>query len=54
MHHWEPEYFDEKYDEKQAILNEIAKEEYIKLQQKFGKECKIYENRKRQKNDCVA
>lgn len=52
MHHWEPEYFDEYYDEKQAILQEIAKEQYIELQQKFGKE--VYEYSKRQRNDCVA
>lgn len=30
MHHWEYEYFDEKYDEKQKLLKEIAKEEYEK------------------------
>ena len=31
MHHWEEEYFDEYYEEKQQILNQIAKEEYEKL-----------------------
>ncbi len=30
LHHWEVEYFDEKYDEKQQILKELAKEEYEK------------------------
>lgn len=28
MHHWEYEYFDEDYDEKQQILKQVAKEQY--------------------------
>lgn len=28
MHHWQEEYFDEDYDEKQQILKQIAKEQY--------------------------
>ena len=43
MHHWEYEYFDEKYDEKQKILKELAKEEYDKQLQEIEK----YETYKR-------
>lgn len=28
MHHWQEEFFDEDYDEKQQILKQIAKEQY--------------------------
>lgn len=35
MYYWEEEYFDSDYDEKQKILNQIAKEEYIRLQHQW-------------------
>jgi len=35
MHYWEEEYFDADYDEKQEILNQIAKEEYLRLQHQW-------------------
>lgn len=38
MHYWEEEYFDSQFDEKQAILNELAKEEYIRLQHEWDRQ----------------
>ena len=40
MHHWQEEYFDEDYDEKQQILKQIAKEQY----ENMIKTNKQYEN----------
>jgi hypothetical protein len=28
MHHWEYEYFDEKYDERQKVIQEMLKSDY--------------------------
>lgn len=56
MHHWEIEYFDTDYDEKQAILKQIAKEDY----EKILKEIEIYEQYRRNAEpgeyypDCAA
>ena len=54
MHHWEIEYFDEYYDEKQAILKEITKENYIRTQQAFEIERKKHALNRGRCNDCVA
>ena len=43
MHHWEFEYFDENYDEKQKLLRQTAKEEYLDKIQEFKKVLEEYE-----------